>query len=77
MGKWTFDKELEDTAKAAGAGYSLGNKRATDATDTPATPAPNPDGLSNAQVEGGVRYKRGGYVAARPSGKRMYVKGTK
>lgn len=74
MGKWTLDKELEDTAKAAGSGYSMGVRK--EKADTP-SPTSNPNGMSNAEVEGGALYKRGGFVGGRASGKRNYSKGKK
>lgn len=61
MPKWTMDKELEDTAKAASSGFEMADKAADRAKKK--------EGMDT----GG--YKRGGYVGARASGKRMYAKG--
>lgn len=82
MPKWTLDKELEDTSKAAGSGFMMSElakkkkaKSSASGSLANADSAANPGGMSNADVEGGVLYKRGGYVPARASGKRMYAKG--
>lgn len=70
MGKWTLDKELEDTAKAGAAGMNMSRKanRYRSYSETPqsaSAPNPaNPDGMSNNQVESGMRYARGGAVQA-------------
>ena len=77
MGKWTFDKELETTAKATGSGFAIADKAADRAQKkdgmNPDTPPRRTAGDDEAPAFG--LYKRGGYVSARASGKRMYAKG--
>lgn len=105
MGKWTFDKELQDTATAAAGGYSMGKEKKDGSSGRgssrklldPSTWGSagegstgsgrpgydfSPDGSKGRGGYDGLgggetkdRYKRGGYVGARPSGKRMYAKG--
>lgn len=76
MPRWTLDKELEDTSEATASGYSLGKRSAKSAgkegmkSDAP----PNPTAGDEVTTSQGL-YKRGGYVSARASGKRMYAKG--
>lgn len=73
MGKWTIGKELEDTAKAAGSGFALGRLSGSKSDDksTDTGSAAKGDAVT---VDKGL-YRRGGYVSARPSGKRDYPKG--
>lgn len=77
MGRWTLDKELEDTAKATGSGYSIGARSARNESAEKTAAAPiSTEGMNTDNETLGVGlYKRGGYVSARASGKRMYAKG--
>lgn len=76
MPKWTLDKELEDTAKAASSGFEMAdkaNKRAQK-KDGMSDAAPKQTAGDDEAPAFGL-YKRGGFVGARASGKRMYAKG--
>jgi hypothetical protein len=71
MGKWTFDKELQDTSTSAAggvmAGAALGSRKRKANADT-----------NNANADAGTNtpaYSKGGYVGPRASGKRDYGKG--
>jgi len=77
MPKWTLDKELEDTAKAASSGFEMAEKAQERAKKkegmNPDAPPKRTAGDDEAPAFG--LFKRGGYVGARASGKRMYAKG--
>lgn len=79
MGKWTMDKELDSTAKAAGTGFQMADKAAERAKEKEGmknNAPPEPTEGDKAAPAFGL-YKRGGYVSARASGKRDYPKGKK
>lgn len=76
MPKWTLDKELEDTAKAASSGFELAEKAQERAKKKEGmNPTSSAVAEANAETTDKGFYKRGGYVGARASGKRMYAKG--
>lgn len=68
---WSLGSEIDDAAKSAASGFEMTDKAKDRATRQKLAA----EGKASKEKSTVESFKRGGYVGARSSGKRMYAKG--